>query len=88
MKTAAVMDDNGNKCTTPESQQNKWRVEGTSPNFLIIQSEFDTKELMRARQRPQRPEMAETSSVEEARQEVAMLKNERPWVSLVYFQRL
>ena len=56
VRTAAVKDEDGNMCNTPEMQQQRWRRHFTK--ILNLQSEFSMEELSKVRQRPLRPAMA------------------------------
>ena len=71
-RTAVVKDENGNSCSTPELQQQRWRRHFS--NVLNLQSEFSVEELERVRQRPMRPEMGDPPSEEELQNALGKLK--------------
>ena len=71
-RTAVVKDENGNSCSTPELQQQRWRRHFS--NVLNLQSDFSVEELERVRQRPMRPEMGDPPSEEELQNALGKLK--------------
>lgn len=73
LRSATVRDEDGNLCSTPELQQQRWRRHFTK--ILNIQSQFDAEELESARQRPLRPHMADVPSREELEEAIGKLKN-------------
>jgi hypothetical protein len=52
-RSTIVKDEDGNVCSTPEEQQQRWRRHFTK--ILNITSEFSMEELDAVRQRPLRP---------------------------------
>ena len=60
VRSAAVRDEDGSVCSSPEAQQQRWRQHFTK--VLNIQSEFSAEELGKVRERPTRPDIAELSS--------------------------
>ena len=75
MRSAMVRDENGNVCTTTESQQDRWRRHFN--NILNVQSEFDMEELERVTQRQLKPEIAELPTEEELLNAIEKVKNGR-----------
>ena len=73
VRTAAVKDEDGNMCNTPEMQQQRWRRHFTK--ILNLQSEFSMEELSKVRQRPLRPAMAEPPSEEEVHSALGKMKS-------------
>ena len=63
MRSAVVKDENGDVCTTTDTQNDRWRRHFSE--ILNMQSEFDMEELERVKQRRLRPEIAELSTEEE-----------------------
>lgn len=72
MRTAVVKDENGNTCSTPELQQQRWRRHFSK--VLNLQGEFTVEELEKVRQRPMRPEMGDPPSEEELQSALGKLK--------------
>ena len=70
MRSPVIKDEVGNPCTSLQEQQQRWRRHFAG--VLNIQSQFDTEELAKVKQRPLHPEIAELPSKEEA---VGKLKN-------------
>ena len=75
MRSTVVKDENGNVCTTTESQHDRWRRQFN--NILNVQSEFDMEKLERVTQRQLKPEMAELSTEEELSNAIVKVKNRR-----------
>ena len=72
-RLATVTDEEGNPCTTAEAQQQRWRRHFSK--ILNIQSQFKEDEIMRAKQRPIRQEIAEIPTEEEMIKAVRKLKS-------------
>ena len=72
-RLATVTDEEGNPCTTAEAQQQRWRRHFSK--ILNIQSQFKEDEIMRAKQRPIRQEIAEIPTEEELIKAVSKLKS-------------
>ena len=53
MLSAAVREEDGSVCSSPEAQQQRWRQHFTK--VLNIQSEFSIEELGKVSKRPTRP---------------------------------
>ena len=51
-RSATIKDENGNPCTTPSAQQQRWQRHFT--NVLNTQRQFNMEEIQSVRQRPQR----------------------------------
>ena len=75
MRSAMVRDENGDVCTTTESQHDRWRRHFN--NILNVQSEFDMEELERVTQRQLKPEIAELPTEEELLNAIEKVKNGR-----------
>ena len=73
LKTTQVNDENGNICSTPQQQQERWRRNVS--NVLNIVSQLDEEELRAVRQRPVRSHMAEPPTVEELEEAISKLKS-------------
>ena len=73
LKTTQVNDEDGNICSTPQQQQERWRRHFSK--VLNIVSQFDEEELREVRQRPLRSHMAEPPTVEELEEAISKLKS-------------
>ena len=73
MRSAVVCDKQGNACTTPEEQQQRWKRHFS--HILNIQSSYDEKELQKVKQRPPRPTMSELPTEEELLDAISTMKN-------------
>ena len=70
-----INDEDGNPCTSPAAQQQRWRRHFSS--VLNMQSQYDPEELGKVRQRPLRPELAEKPSMRELTKAIGKLKNSK-----------
>ncbi len=73
MRVTIVKDEDGNPCTTPDSQQQRWQRH--FEKVLNVQSMFSEAEVTSVWQRPVREEMAEVPSEEEVLEAVMKMKN-------------
>ena len=73
VKMTVVREENGNPCSSPEAQQQRWRRHFS--DILNLQSNFSAEELEMVRQRPLRPEMAAPPSEEELGSALGKMKN-------------
>jgi hypothetical protein len=71
-RTAVVRDEDDRVCDTPELQKQRWRRHFMK--VLNLQSEFNMEELVKVRQRHERPEMADPPTEEELQRVLAKLK--------------
>ena len=85
LKTTQVNDENGNICSTPQQQQERWRRHFSK--VLNIVSQFDEEELREVRQRPVRSHLAEPPTVKELEEAISKLKMEKQQGSLVSYQK-
>ena len=72
-RLATVIDEEGNPCTTVVVQQQQWRRHFTT--ILNIQNQFNEAEIMKARQRPIRHQLAEMPNMDELTSAIGRLKN-------------
>ena len=72
-RSATIKDENGNPCTTPSAQQQRWQRHFT--NVLNTQSQFNMEEIQSVRQRPQRTYLESKPSICELRGALSKLKN-------------
>ena len=68
-----INDENGNPCTSPSAQQQRWRRHFS--RVLNMQSQFDLEELEKVRQRPLREDLAQTPSMRELTKALGKLKS-------------
>ena len=68
-----ILDEEGNICVTTDAQQQRWRRHFTK--VLNLQSQFNVNEIMKARQRPVRHQLAELPTMEELMQAIGKVKN-------------
>ena len=71
-RSATIRDENGNPCTTTDTQHQRWRRHFS--NVLNIPSQFNEVELARIRQRPIKSQMADLPTMEELIKAVGKLK--------------
>ena len=72
-RSTAVRDENGNSCSTTDSQHQRWRRHFS--NVLNITSQFSKDELAKVQQRPIRSQMTDLPTMEELIKAVDKLKN-------------
>ena len=72
-RLTTVVDEEGNPCTTPEAQQERWRRHFCK--ILNVQSQFSVDELDKVRQRPIRHHLAEQPTMSELTTAGGKLKN-------------
>ena len=72
VRSMTVCDEQGNACTTPEEQQQRWKRHFS--HILNVQSSYD-EELQKVKQRPPRPTMNELPTEEELLDAISALKN-------------
>lgn len=73
LKTASVVDEDGNTCSTPQQMHERWRRHFTK--ILNIMSQFNEDQLKEARQRPVRSQMADLPTREELEDAIGKMKN-------------
>ena len=71
-RSTVLKDEEGNICKTLEQQQQRWKRHFTE--ILNVQSKFDPAVLVKARQRPLRPQMADPPLREELEAAICKLK--------------
>lgn len=72
-RLATVINEEGKPCTTVVAQQQQWRRHFTK--ILNIHSQFSEAEIMKARQRPMRHQLADKPSMDELTSAIGRLKN-------------
>lgn len=74
LKTANVVDEEGNTCSTSQQQEERWRRHFTK--VLNIMSEFDEDELEKVKQQPVRLSMADPPTREELEKVIGLAKQQ------------
>ena len=72
-RSVTIRDEDGNPCTTPKAQQERWQRHFT--RVLNVQSQFSMEVIQRARQRPMRTQLERKPSLEELTNALSKLKN-------------
>ena len=73
LRLGTILDEEGNVCATTDSQKQRWRRHFTK--VLNLESQFNVNEIMKARQRPVRHELAELPTMEELMKAIGKVKN-------------
>ena len=73
VRSMTIRDEEGNLCSTPEEQHQRWRSHFTT--ILNVQSHFDEEVFQKVRQRPLRPSMADPPSREKLEDAIGAMKN-------------
>ena len=74
-RLGTILDEEGNVCVTTDSQKQRWRRHFTK--VLNLESQFNVNEIMKARQRPVRHELAELPTMEELMKAIGKVKNRK-----------